>query len=230
LGAAVGILVLSKVMNYCLGNFYVPTNFFFVGLVIGSIPLIVKKTKDAGRIRFYHALPFLFAMAAVIALAIVNTYMLEGEVVGTTLPPMSVGNAFFYFFGGMLGAASMVIPGISGSLVMVLIGLYDNVMAAISGLMEFGNTELMIRSIVSIIPMGLGIVFGIFTIAKVTELLMRKFKTATYVGITGLLIGSMAALLISMELPTLTIGTGSILVSVVTSAAGFFTAFFLGRE
>ena len=230
LGAAVGILALSKVMNYCLGNFYVPTNFFFVGLVIGSIPLIVKKTKDTGRIRFYHALPFLLAMAAVIALAIVNTYMLEGEVVGTTLPPMSVGNAFFYFFGGMLGAASMVIPGISGSLVMVLIGLYDNVMAAISGLMEFGNPDLMIRSVVSIIPMGLGIVFGIFTIAKLTELLMSKFKTATYVGITGLLIGSMAALLISMQLPTLTIGIGSILVSVVTCVAGFFTAFFLGRE
>lgn len=230
LGAAVGILGLSKLMNFCLGNYYIPTNFFFVGLVIGSIPLIVKKTKDAGRIRFYHALPFLLAMAAVIALAIVNTYMLEGEVVGTTLPPMSVGNAFFYFFGGMLGAASMVIPGISGSLVMVLIGLYDNVMAAISGLMEFGNPDLMIRSVVSIIPMGLGIVFGIFTIAKLTELLMRKFKTATYVGITGLLIGSMAALLISMQLPTLTIGIGSILVSVVTCVAGFFTAFFLGRE
>ena len=59
---------------------------------------------------------------------------------------------------------------------------------------------------------------------------MRKFKTATYVGITGLLIGSMAALLISMELPTLSIGVGSVIVSIVTCVAGFFTAFFLGRE
>ena len=230
LGAVVGVLGLSKVMNFCLGNYYIPTNFFFVGLVVGSIPLIVKKTKEAGRVKFYHAVPFLIAMAAVVVLAIVNTYVLEGDVVGTTLPPMSVGNAFFYFFGGMLGAAAMVVPGISGSLVMVLIGLYDNVMAAISGLMEFGDTDLMIRSIVSIIPMGLGIVFGVLTIAKLTELLMRKFKTATYVGITGLLIGSMAALLISMELPTLSIGVGSVVVSIVTCVAGFFTAFFLGRE
>ncbi len=231
LGAALGVVGLSKVMDFCLGNYYIPTNFFFVGLVVGSIPLIVKKTKEAGRIQFYHAVPFLLAMAAVVALAIVNTYVLDGgETVGTVLPPMSIGNAFFYFFGGMLGAAAMVVPGISGSLVMVLIGLYDNVIAAISGLMEFGNTDLMIQSIISIIPMGLGIVFGIFTIAKLTELLMRKFKTATYVGITGLLIGSMAALLISMELPTLTIGVGAVLVSVVTCVAGFFTAFFLGRE
>ncbi|MBR5280557.1 MAG: DUF368 domain-containing protein [Clostridia bacterium] len=231
LGAAIGVVGLSKVMDFCLGKFYVPTNFFFVGLVIGSIPLIFKKTKEAGRIRFYHVVPFLLAMAAVIALAIVNTYVLGGgETVGTALPPMSVGNAFFYFFGGMLGAAAMVIPGISGSLVMVLIGLYDNVIAAISGLMEFSNPDLMIRSIVSIIPMGLGIVFGIFTIAKLTELLMRKCKTATYAGITGLLIGSMAALLISMELPTLTFSFGTVAVSVVTCVAGFFTAFFLGRE
>lgn len=231
LGAVVGILALSKVMDYCLGNYSTQTNFFFVGLVIGSIPLIVRKTKESGKIKLYHGIPFLLAIGTVVILAVVNTYGVEAaETVSASLPPLSVGNFFFYFFGGMLGAASMVVPGISGSLVMVLIGLYDNVIGAISGLMEFGNPQLMLRAFVSAIPMGLGIVVGIFTVAKLIEWLMCKFKTATYSGITGLLIGSMAALLISMKLTTLTFGLGTIVVSVITCAAGFFTAFFLGRE
>ncbi|MBR5500238.1 MAG: DUF368 domain-containing protein, partial [Clostridia bacterium] len=86
LGAVVGILGLSKVMDFCLGNYYIPTNFFFVGLVAGSIPLIVKKTKESGHIKFYHVVPFLLAMAAVVILAIVNTYVLEGDGVATALP------------------------------------------------------------------------------------------------------------------------------------------------
>lgn len=232
LGAVVGVLGLSKVMDFCLSNYSTQTNFFFVGLVIGSIPLIFNKTRESGSIKPVHGIPFVLAIAAVVALAIVNTYVLGGDA-GTSdsvLPAMTVGNFFFYFFGGMLGAAAMVVPGISGSLVMVLIGLYDTVIAAITGLMEFGNTEVMLDAFIAVIPIGLGIICGIFTVAKLIELLMRKFKTATYTGILGLLIGSMAALLISMELATLNIGVGAIIVSVVTCIAGFFTAFFLGRE
>lgn len=230
LGAVVGILALSKVMDFCLSNYGIQTNFFFVGLVIGSIPLIFRKTRESGKIKLYHAVPFVLAMAAVVALAVVNTYGAGAGETGSSLPAMHVGNFFFYFFGGMLGAAAMVVPGISGSLVMVLIGLYDNVIGTISGLMEFGNPDLMLRAVVSAVPIGLGIVFGIFTIAKLIELMMRKFKTATYSGITGLLAGSMVALLISMKLTTLSIGIGAIAVSALTCIIGFFTAFFLGRE
>ncbi len=228
LGAAVGILALSKVMDYCLSHYSIQTNFFFVGLVIGSIPLIFRKTKESGKVRLYHIVPFLVAFAGVVALAVVGVGTAEPD--ASSLPAMSVNNFFFYFFGGLLSAAAMVVPGISGSLVMVLIGLYDNVIGTVSGLMEFGNPDLMLRAFVSAIPIGLGIIFGIFTIAKLTELLMRKFKTATYSGISGLLAGSMVALLISMNLATISVGIGAVVVSIVTCVAGFFTAFFLGRE
>lgn len=232
LGAVVGVLGLSKVMDICLTHCPTQTNFFFIGLVIGSIPLIFKKTKETGKIKPIYGIPFVLAIAAVVALAIVNTYVIgDGtETVNAVLPAMSVGNFFFYFFGGMLGAAAMVVPGISGSLVMVLIGLYDNVIATITGLMDFGHPDVMLDAFVSAIPIGLGIIFGIFTIAKLTEFLMKKFKGATYTGILGLLIGSMAALLISMELATLQIGIVGILVSIVTCVTGFFTAYYLGRE
>ncbi len=228
LGAATGILVLSKVMDYCLSHYSIQTNFFFVGLVIGSIPLIFRKTKESGKVRLYHIIPFLVALAGVVALAVVGVGTAEPD--ASSLPAMSVSNFFFYFFGGLISAAAMVVPGISGSLVMVLIGLYDNVIGTISGLMEFGNPDLMLRAFVSAIPIGLGIIFGIFTIAKLIELLMRKFKTATYSGISGLLVGSMVALLISMNLATISVGIGAVVVSIVTCVAGFFTAFFLGRE
>lgn len=231
LGLLAGIVGLSKVMGFFLGDYPVQTNFFFVGLVIGSIPLIFNKTKESGKIKAYHIIPFVIAAGAVIALAIVQTYVLPADAaeVQGTVPDMSAGNFFKFLFGGILASAAMVVPGISGSLVMVLIGLYDKIIAAINGLTSFGDKELMLKSLMTVIPMGIGVVIGIFTVAKLIEFLLKKFKTATYVGILGLIIGSLIALLISMQLGSVSIGIGAIIVSALTCIGGFFLAFFLGR-
>ena len=124
----------------------------------------------------------------------------------------------------------MVIPGISGSLVMVLLGAYDKVIAAINGITSFGDTQTMIKSALILIPFGIGVIIGIFSVAKVFAVLLKKFPGGTYVAILGLMVGSCVALLINMELYNQSFTFTIVGVSLVTTVAGFFTSFFLGRE
>lgn len=231
IGMAVGIVGLSKVMDFCLTKFNLQTNFFFVGVVLGSMPMIFGKARETGKFRASHLPTCVLAFVLVIGLAVVQTYFIGAKATEAgALPAMSFPVFCLYFFGGMLGAAAMVVPGISGSLVMVLIGLYDKVLAAITGLLNFGDRAGMLASLIAVIPMGLGILLGVFAVAKLIEFLMRKFKSATYYTIFALLIGSLFALLINLKLNTLSVGPLALLASAGTCVLGFLTAFFLGRE
>lgn len=232
LGAVFGILALSRIMEYCLVKFELPTNFFFVGLVIGSVPLIYKKVDDnITKVKPVYIIPFLIGAGSVIALSIVQTFFVNTEATATAaIPEMSVSTVVMFLLYGVIASVAMVIPGISGSLVMVLLGAYDKVIAAINGLTSFGDTQTMIDSFLVLLPFGIGIIVGVFSVAKVFALLLKKFPGATYVAILGLMVGSCVALLINMELYTLSPSIIIILVSALTAVAGFFTSFFLGRE
>lgn len=232
LGAVFGILALSRIMEYCLVKFELPTNFFFVGLVVGSVPLIYKKVDDnITKVKPVYIIPFLIGAGSVIALSIVQTFFVNTEATATAaIPEMSVSTVVMFLLYGVIASVAMVIPGISGSLVMVLLGAYDKVIAAINGLTSFGDTQTMIDSFLVLLPFGIGIIVGVFSVAKVFAVLLKKFPGATYVAILGLMVGSCVALLINMELYTLSPSIIVILVSALTAVAGFFTSFFLGRE
>lgn len=226
LGAVAGIVGLSRVINWSLTNYEVQTNFFFVGLVAGSIPLIYKRAVSKRSFKPVYIIPFLVGAACVIGMAFI-TPSTGGE---AAIQSLTFGNFFQILGCGAIAAAAMVVPGISGSLVMVLLGLYSSVTLAIEKATTFSSFDTMLEGGLVLIPLALGIVIGIFTIAKIIEILMRRFFTGTYFGIFGLMIGSLAALLINMDILHQHFDIYVILGSLVTVAAGFFTAFFLGRE
>ena len=232
IGAVAGILALSRIMEYCLVKFEISTNFFFVGLVVGSIPLIYKKvSENTFKIKPIYAIPFILGAGSVIALSIAQTFFVESQQSAVaSIPEISVGNVLLFLLFGVIASVAMVIPGISGSLVMVLLGAYDKVIAAINGITSFGDTQTMIKSALILIPFGIGVIIGIFSVAKVFAVLLKKFPGGTYVAILGLMVGSCVALLINMELYNQSFTFTIVGVSLVTTVAGFFTSFFLGRE
>lgn len=226
LGAAVGIVGLSRVINWALSNYEVQTNFFFVGLVAGSIPLIYKRAVSKSSFKPIYIIPFLIGAACVIGMAFI-TPSGGGEAAIQTL---TFGNFFKMLGGGAIAAAAMVVPGISGSLVMVLLGMYSSVTLAIEKATTFGNFDTMLEGGLVLVPLAIGVLIGIFTIAKIIEIVMKKYFTGTYFGIFGLMIGSLGALLINMDIIHQQFNASVILGSLITTAAGFFTAFYLGRE
>ena len=225
LGMLLGILGLAKLITYLLGNFPLQTNLAFIGLIFGGLPIILKKIKGEKK-GVPGAVVFALAFALVIGLQILG----EGSGVDKALT-FSIGQAIVLFLMGMIASATMVIPGVSGSMMLMLLGYYNPIVGTVSrmvdALMAFNMGEILSCCGI-LIPFGLGVLLGIFAIAKLIEVLLAKFPGVTYCGILGLVAASPVAILMAMNYTGVT--AVSIAVSVVTFVVGFAAAYKLGGE
>ena len=231
LGLVAGVVAFSKLIGLSLDKFPLQTGLFFAGLVIGSVPLILKKAQSGNKFKAIYLIPFAACAIAVVALAVIQTFFSgdAANIQSGTLPVLTFGMILKLFFGGMLSAGAMVVPGVSGSLVMMLLGVYDDMLAIISGLVSFSDMHKVLSAVLCAIPLGLGIIAGIFTIAKIIGFLFKKFRVGTYYGILGLLCGSVLALFISLTGYAIKFTVPGILIAVLTLAAGIAIAYFSSR-
>ena len=183
LGAGAGILISAKVISQMFVSFGVQTNMFFIGLILGGIPLIYRLGTAEKKPKPLCILPFVIAMAFVIALAVLeklNIFSLTAETVegfDLVFSLKMVGSA-------ALAAVTMIIPGISGSFVMMLLGVYETIIGALSTFNFY-----------VIIPFAIGAVVGIVVGAKLISMLIAKNRLMVYSALMGLVIGSVYAIL-----------------------------------
>lgn len=189
IGAVISILLMSKLINSCLENYPFPTTLFFIGLILGGIPLIAKKVKGKEKKPVNYILFLLtFSLVAVMA------FMSEGDFSVSLSNP----SAFMYlllFLVGVIAAATMVVPGVSGSFVLMLIGFYKPIVKVVSDVTNIGH---IVNNLLILIPFGIGVVVGIILVAKLIEFLLKKFETATYYAILGFVFASFISLIKSI--------------------------------
>ena len=141
----------------------------------------------------------------------------------------SIFNEIKLFGVGIIAAATMVIPGVSGSMIMMILGYYNTIIDTINNfinaLKDF-NITAMLDTFVVLVPFGIGVVVGIVAVAKLIEFMLKKYPLVTYWAIIGLIVASPFAILIMMEVGT--IGIMEILTGVVLLAIGFFISLKLG--
>jgi putative membrane protein len=224
-GAGIAFVVLSRIFEYLLAVHPIPTNFAFCGLIAGSLPFIFQKVKGHP-VTVGKTIPFLVFFAIVIAMA------LMGEASGTAADvSFSIVNVVKLFGVGIVAAATMVVPGVSGSMMLMLLGYYDVILAtindAIDALLAFDMGEIF-RVVGVLAPFGIGVLLGIFAIAKIIEFIFSKAEIHAYYAIIGLIMASPIAILLQTDWSKFSIVT--MLISVVTFAAGWFTASKLGGE
>jgi len=228
IGAVVGILAFSSLVSEALKAYSFPTVMFFIGLVVGSIPLIYKKASAKG-VKPKYFIATAVAIAFVIVMAILrNNEAATAPVADTTATIVKM------FFGGMISSAAMVIPGTSGSFVMLLIGIYYDVIHAVSSLRVYLQnptdfyflTEIMLV----IIPLGLGIVLGILIVSKVILILLTKHYSITYFTILGLMIATVFAIFIDPITYQSGVNFMSILWGIGTFGVGLTTSYLLGSK
>ncbi len=225
LGMVLGILGLAKLITYLLGTFPLQTNLTFIGLIFGGLPVIVKRTKDEKK-----GAPGLIAFIAAFALVIVLQILGEGNGQDAALS-FSVGQILILFIMGMIASATMVIPGVSGSMMLMLLGYYNPIVGSVSRMVD-ALLALNVSEILSccgvLVPFGIGVVVGIFAIAKLIEVLLSRYPGPTYCAILGLVAASPVAILMAMDYTGVTLV--SWLVGSVLFAAGFAAAYRLGGE
>lgn len=179
-GVGLGIVGLSKIMQYLLENFTTQTYFGFIGIVLGSLPLIFFKAKEKKKIQPMSWIPFAIALGVMLYFAFANG---DKEVAKTMIRYTSLNFESFImcFIAMAIATVTMIIPGISGSLILIIMGMYGTIYGY--AIAEF--------NIPLLIPCGLGAVVGILGGAKVIRYVLSKYEQLTYMAILGLLVGSL---------------------------------------
>lgn len=214
IGAVISVLAMSKLISYSLGKFPIPTTLFFIGLIVGGIPLIYKKVEKE-KFKVSNISAFLITFFLIIVL----TFLKDGLNI-VNLDSLNIGLILLIFIVGMIAAATMVIPGISGSFVLMLLGFYKPILNTISNITNF---NILGHNMMILIPFGLGIIVGIILVAKLIEYLLKKHEIITYYAILGFIISSVISLFIglfdySLDLYQILVGT---LLFVVGNVVGY---------
>jgi putative membrane protein len=163
-GILTSILSLAKVISWLLSNYPIPVWSFFFGLILFSVIHMLKQVKSFNTIRLV-----LFVIGVVFAYII------------TMLNPIALEVSYLNFFiAGCIAICAMILPGISGSFILLLLGLYPAVLAAVKG-MEVGMLAVF----------AFGCLVGLLSFSHVLSALLRKFHDETVMFLTGLMLGTL---------------------------------------
>ena len=199
-GAAVGIVLFSKAIEFLLGNYPMATNFTFMGLILGSIPMIFKRARGE-KMEAKGLVAFLAALAVMVVIALLK------PAESNDVLALSWLNVLILFGASAVSTFAMILPGISGSFVMLILGVYTTVLTSISGVFTWPINEATWRCVGLLAPVGLGCIVGLVFGSKLVDILIRKQPQATYFAILGLVVGSLLAvfpkdtLALTLELP-----------------------------
>jgi len=220
IGVILSLLLFSKIIGLSLEKFPFATTLFFLGLIIGGMPLIIKnmkKNKDSKKISNY-IIAFL-AFAFIILFAFLKT---GNEVNLNNLSPIGY---LILFLVGILASATMVIPGISGSFVLMLVGYYQPIINTVRSITDF---SLIGHNIIILGIFGIGVLIGIVLVSKLIELLLKKFETKTYYAVFGFVLASCIAII--KPLITYDISIIEILVGIILFFLGVFSAYKISEK
>lgn len=225
LGMVIAIIASAFGMEYLFDTFPVQTNFMFIGLILGSLPAIYGKVSNEN-VKTGHIIS-----AVVFFMVVVGMAMLNGSSGHTTTIDKSFMQVIILFLIGVIAAATMVIPGVSGSMMLLLLGYYNVILESIK---EFAvavvhwNISVIGENLFILVPFGIGVIAGAVVISKIIEIVFRKFPLYAYWSIIGLLIASPFAIIIVADLPIIT--PVRMLTGAVTFVAGFMISGRLGEK
>jgi Predicted membrane protein len=206
---------LSNLFNYLLSQHHIPTMFFFGGLIIGIVPYLLKISNYKTSFTTKH---YMMVIAG-IAILIVITLMNNGDKhAGETLT-LSTSLIIKYFIAGMCASSAMSLPGISGSFMLLVFGVYGTVMLAISEVVKLNFAGLPI-----LLAVGFGVLAGFIISSKIIQYFLTHHKIMTFALIIGFVAGSLFAVF-----PGLPTNIVMWFVSLVVFIIGFIASLTLGR-
>ena len=255
IGVAAGILLFSSLMNFLLEYYSFPTMLFLIGLITGIIPHIAARVRakdsaaeaenrdpslpdakpDSAAVpfRFVNVIVILIPFLFIVALSFIRkdaSDAAQEEIMNSIGTPYMI----FIFFAGILAAAALVIPGISGSFVLLLMGVYPVVIFAVSSIrIYFSDTSdiaLLINICKVLAPLAAGVVIGGLCMVRLIGILLTKYSRVVYSIILGLLLGSIFALFRDPIVYKSGVSAIIIVIGIVAFALGAFASYFLGKK
>lgn len=176
IGFMLAIVFGSRIIVYFMNNYYFLTMIFFIGLISGGLPKIINKAYDK-KFNIKYFFVSLIAFSFVILLSLFKRESYETSNI----------NYLFLIVIGFIEACTMIIPGISGTAVLMIIGYYDIVMNFFNNILNISNISYTIKFA---IPFLVGIVVGVYLLSKLINYLISKYERIFFAGIVGFSISS----------------------------------------
>ncbi len=177
LGVGIGVLLFSNILNYFLYEFPIQTKSIFIGLIIGTIPSLIKEVNEKETFKPQNVLYLLIALAIGII-----TVVLENRMhIITNLDNISV---MYLVMCGAIMSVGIVVPGVSSTIILMLLGVYSVYLQSVANLY-----------LPVLIPLGIGLILGSIIVMKLTKKLLENYYAKTFYSIIGFTIGSIFVLL-----------------------------------
>ena len=219
LGAAIGFFAAYFPLKWALVHLPLPTVMLFAGLMAGSLPKLFKDSRRGGFTKINilsAAIPFV----AVLLISVTGLYISPGE--ADLSQSMPVWGYFAVTGVAMLASCALVIPGVSGSMLLMILGYYAPVLGLISGLgSDFGHSILVLALFAA------GLVAGFFSIAKLMKFFLDRFPRGTRWAIFGFVLASVPAIFIVFDYSSSPLGKTHILIGCILCVLGAISTYAL---
>lgn len=207
LGILISVVLMSKLIKFSLDNYYLPTMLLFIGLIAGGLPKLFEKVKGKGSM--YNFLAFLLSFSSLFILFAFNNQMIV----------MNSNGFVFLVLMGIIDAFTMIVPGISGTAILMLFGAYDNVISALSNLT---SVSLLLSNMEVLLPFCIGMIIGIIVFIKLIAFLFNKFNITMYFIVIGLAISS--TIMMVFQALNYSYTVGNIVIGLILFVVGYFIA------
>lgn len=188
IGWVIGMILAVLVLTNLFESHIYQVSSVFIGFILFSIPLIVKEEKESLKGKYYN---IIFMIIGILIVALITYFNpISGESNVVDISNLNFGLALYIFVAAMIAISAMVLPGISGSTLLLIFGLYIPIVSAIKEFLHLNFSYLP-----ALIVFGLGVIFGIILVIRLIKIALKKYRSQSIYCILGLMIGSIYAII-----------------------------------
>ena len=192
-GFIIAALVLGSIFNEQIYNI----SSLFIGFIVFAIPIVIYEEREALKKNYLNVLFALIGIVFVVAITLLNPA--SGQGISVHVDNLSIGLIAYVFFAAMIAISAMVLPGISGSTLLLIFGLYVPIMSAVKEFLHMNFSYFPILCV-----FGLGVITGIVLFVGLIRKALEKFRPQTIYVIIGMMIGSLFSIVMgptTLEVP-----------------------------
>lgn len=187
IGWAIGMSISSVILSSLFEKHIYSVSSLFIGFIVFAIPLIIRDEKDRLKGKFWY---LFYTLIGILIVSIITYFNPVGGGSSIEIDNLNIGLVLYLFFAGIVAISAMVVPGISGSTILLIFGLYVPIITSINEFLHFNFKVLPI-----LIIFGIGVITGILIIVKIIKKAFDKYRSQTIYLVFGLMIGSIYAII-----------------------------------
>ncbi len=182
IGIFLGVVIFSGILNILLDKYPWYMSYLFIGLIAGSMRTLFKVIRSY-EVKKIHYLYLIVTFVILLCVKFMTPTM-DVKIIVT----LNFENIILLFLSGFIASSTMILPGVSGSFILILFGMYNSVISAVSNF-----------NVLFLIPFCIGVFLGIVVMINAVGYFLKNFPVQSYMSIIGLILGSMISIIPGFE-------------------------------